>query len=244
MTAETTYPVPSWPETPRVYVDSSVFSACEDEKYWIRESSRALFEGFRAADMTLVLSAAVVGELDAATEAARALLGTVPREHSELLEPSGAAEELADRYIEAGALDPAARPAALHVAFATLANVDMLASWNYKHLLNFRRGPKFDAVNRELGHPRIKMYEPPAILGENFRDPNDKSFDCVGFVREQRDRISRKLEAMTPEEQVEWRNNREITDPILRRIWERSPRAKLLPLRLVADSGVRKAPVE
>lgn len=246
MTAETTYQVPPWPETPHIYVDTSVFSACEDEKYWIRESSRALFERFRAGDMTLVLSAAVAvaGELDAATEAARALPGTVPREHSEFLEPSGAAEELADRYVEAGAVGFAARPAALHVAFATLANVDMLASWNYKHLLNIYREPRFDAVNRELGHPRIKMYEPPAILGENFRDPNDKSFDCVGFMREQRDRISRKLETMTPAEQVDWLRNVEITDPILRRVWERSPRAKLLPLRLVADSGVRKAPVE
>ncbi len=226
MTAEAMYPVPSWLETPRVYVDSSVFSACENEKYWIRESSRKLFERFRAGDMTLVLSAAVAGELDAATEAARALPGTVPREHSEFLEPSEPAEELADRYIEAGAVDAATRPAALHVAFATLANVDTVASWNHKHLLNVYRGPKFDAVNRELGHPQIAMYEPLAILGENFRDPNDKSFDCVGFMREQRDRINRKLEAMTPEERVDWMNNVEITDPILRRIWERSRKVK------------------
>ncbi len=148
MTAETVHPVPSWPEKPRVYVDSSVFSACENETYWIRESSRKLFERFRAGDMTLVLSAAVAGELDSATEAARALPDTVPREHSEFLEPSRAAEELADRYIEAGAVNAAARPAALHVAFATLANVDTLASWNHKHLLNVHRRPRFNAVNR------------------------------------------------------------------------------------------------
>ncbi|MDE2691447.1 MAG: hypothetical protein OXI49_13100 [Acidobacteriota bacterium] len=227
MTAEAMYPVPSWPETPRVYVDSSVFSACENEKYWIRESSRKLLERFRAGDMTLVLSAAVAGELESATEAARALPGTVPREYSEFLEPSGAAEELADRYIEAGA---ATRPVALHVAFATLANVDTLASWNHKHLLNVYRRPRFNAVNRELGHPSIEMYEPPAILGENYRDPNDKSFDCVGFMREQRDRISRKLETMTPEERVDSINNREITDPILRRILYRSRKVKLSEL--------------
>ncbi len=221
MTAETTYPVPPWPETPRIYVDTSVFSACEDEKYWIRESSRALFERFRAGDMTLVLSAAVAGELDSATEAARALPGTVPREHSEFLEPSRAAEALADRYIEAGAVAPAARPAALHVAFATLANVDTLASWNHKHLLNVYRRPRFNAVNRELGHPRIKMYEPPAILGENFRDPNDKSFDCVGFMREQRKKLGKEFEGMTSEEIGAWTRNYLPTDPKLRRLVER-----------------------
>ncbi len=220
-------PVPPERQTYRVYVDTSVFAACEDKKFRIRESSRRLFERFRTGDMTLVLSAAVADELDSATEAARALPGTVPREHTEFLEPSAAAEDLADRYIDAGAVDAAARSAALHVAFATLADVDTLASWDYRHLLKFRHRPRFNAVNRELGHPQIEMYEPPAILGENFRDPNSKGFDCVGFMREQRDRISRKLNAMTPEERVDWLRNVEITDPILRRVMKRSPRVKL-----------------
>ena len=226
-------PVPSEPRTPRVYVDTSVFAACEDEKFWVRESSRRLFERFRAGDMTLVLSAVVAGELDSATEAARALPGTVPREHTEFLAPSATAEELADRYIDAGAVDRAARPAALHVAFATLADVDTLASWNYKHLLNYHRRPRFNAVNRELGHHQIEMYEPPAILGENFRDPNDKSFDCVAYQREQRKRLGKKLEGMSSEEIGAWMRDYRPTDPILRRVWDRSPRIK--PNELVAS---------
>lgn len=70
-----------------------------------------------------------------------------------------------------------------------------------------------------------------------------RSFDCVAFQRQQRDRISRKLNAMTVEEQMDYLRNAEIKDPILRRIWQRSPRAKLLPLRLVQGSEVRKVPV-
>ena len=220
-------PVPPERQTYRVYVDTSVFTACEDEKFQVRESSKRLFERFRAGDMTLVLSALVADELNSATVAARALPNTVPREHTEVLAPSAAAEELADRYIDAGAVNAAARPAALHVAFATLADVDTLASWDYRHLLNFRPRPRFNAVNRELGHPQNEMHEPPAILGETFRDPNSKGFDCVAFQRQQRDRISRKLNAMTPEERVDWLRNVEITDPILRRVMERSRRVKL-----------------
>ena len=161
MTAETMYPVPAWPETPRVYVDTSVFSACEDEKYWIRESSRTLFERFRTGDMTLVLSAAVAAELESASEAARALPGTVPREHSDYLGPSGAAEELADLYIEAGAVDAATRSVALHVAFATLANVDTLASWNYKHLLNLHRRPRFQRRQPRTRSPPHRVVRAP-----------------------------------------------------------------------------------
>lgn len=49
-----------------------------------------------------------------------------------------------------------------------------------------------------------------------------KNFDCVAFQREQRDRISRMLNAMTREERVDWLCNVEITDPILRRFMERT----------------------
>ena len=224
----------AWSErqTYSVYVDTSVFAACEDEKYWVRESSRRLFERFRSGDMTLVLSTVTADELDSATEAARALPGTVPREHTEFLKPSSATEELADRYIDAGAVDAAARPAALHVAFATLADVDTLASWDYKHLLNYKRGPRFNAVNQELGHPQVEMYEPPAILGENFRDPNDKGFDCAAFQREQREKLGKKLEGMSSEEIGAWMRDYRPTDPILRRVWDRSRRIK--PNELVA----------
>lgn len=54
-----------------------------------------------------------------------------------------------------------------------------------------------------------------------------KGFDCVAFQREQRDRISRMLNAMTKEERVDWLCNVEITDPILRRCMERAPRRTL-----------------
>ena len=213
------------PQTLRVYVDTSVFAGCEDEKF--RTASRRLFERFRAGDMTLVLSAATTGELDTVPEAARAVLGTVPREHTEFLESSAEAEELADRYIGAGAVDAAMRSAALHVALATLAGVDTLASWNFRHIVNLYRIRSFNKVNRNLGHPPLEIREPRAVLGENIVDPNKKGFDCVAFQREQRDRISRKLEAMTPEEQHDWLRNVEITDPILRRFMERAPRGTL-----------------
>ena len=206
---------PPEPQTLRVYVDTSVFAGCEDEKF--RTASRRLFERFRAGDMTLVLSAVTTGELDTVPEAARAVLGTVPREHTEFLESSTEAEQLADLYIKAGAVDAAMRSAALHVAFATLAGVDTLATWNFKHLLNFYRLRRFHCVNRELGHPHLEIHEAQAVLGENIVDPNKKGFDCVAFQREQRDRISRMLDAITSEERVAWLRSLEPTAARLRR---------------------------
>ena len=231
---------PPEPQTLRVYVDTSVFAGCEDEKF--RTASRRLFERFRAGDMTLVLSAVTTGELDTVPEAARAVLGTVPREHTDFLESSTEAEQLADLYIEAGAVDAAMRSAALHVAFATLAGVDTLATWNFKYLLNFYRLRRFHGVNRELGHPHLEIHEAQAVLGENIVDPNKKGFDCVAFQREQRNRISRMLNAMTKEERVDWPCNVEITDPILRRVMERAQRGTPRKADVPPPDGQREDP--
>ncbi len=217
------------PELPalRVYVDTSVFARCEDEEFRFREASRRLAERFRTGDLKLVLSALTVDELDGTPETALKLLGTVPREHTEFLRPSAEAEELADRYVEAGAVKAKNRPAALHVAFATLAAVDTLTTWDNRHIANYKREHMYNAVSRELGHPRLEISEPRSVLDEQLRDPDLKGFDCVAFQREQRDRTSRMLSAMPPEERVDWLRNVDITDPILRRFMERAPRRTL-----------------
>ena len=48
-----------------------------------------------------------------------------------------------------------------------------------------------------------------------------KGFDCVKTTREIRDRLSVKLAEMSPEERVQWLNNRDFSDPLLRRLVDR-----------------------
>ena len=36
---------------------------------------------------------------------------------------------------------------ALHIAFATVAGVDILVSWNFKYIVNFRRIRAYNEVN-------------------------------------------------------------------------------------------------
>lgn len=221
-------PAPEHPAL-RMYVDTSVFARCEDEEFVFKEAPRRLVEGFRTGELKLILSALTVDELDGAPETAMRLLSTVPKEHTEFLKPSAEAEELADRYIEAGAADAKTRPAALHVALATLAAVDTLTTWDNRHIASYNRERSYNPVNRELGHPRLEIHEPRSVLGEQIRDPDAKGFDCVAFQREQRYRISRKLNAMTSEERVDWLRNVEVTDPILRRFMERARADGLCP---------------
>ena len=46
---------------------------------------------------------------------------------------------LAEKYIEEGALTIKSYNDALHISLATLNNTDVLASWNFKHIVNLDR---------------------------------------------------------------------------------------------------------
>ena len=146
----------------RVYADTSVIGGCEDDEF--REPSMQLFEMFRQGEATLLLSGTTLGELAEAPPSVRQTTSTVPPEQTELLATSREAEELADAYIAGGALGGTSRTDALHIALATLAKADVLVSWNFRHMVNWRRIRACNEVNRQNGYPAIDIRTPEEIV--------------------------------------------------------------------------------
>jgi hypothetical protein len=78
------------------------------------------------------------------------VLGRVPAATSRpSLSPE--AEERAAAYIENGAIGERMRANALHIALATVARVDVLVSWNFKHIVNLKRIHAYNSVNLKMG---------------------------------------------------------------------------------------------
>ncbi len=73
---------------------------------------------------------------------------------------------LADRYIESGALPKGMRSDALHIAAATVAGVDVLASWNFRHMVNLWRIRQYSEVNRRMGYPPVEIRTPKELEHE------------------------------------------------------------------------------
>jgi len=136
---------------PRVYADTSVLGGCEDDEF--RAPSVRLLEAFVRGEMTLVLSELTLRELHPAPLAVRKLVAAVPDAHIEPLGLSPEAEELAAAYIQDGAIGTAMRIDALHIALATVARVDVLVSWNFKHIVNLTRIHAYNAVSLKRGYP-------------------------------------------------------------------------------------------
>jgi len=53
---------------------------------------------------------------------------------------------------------------ALHIALATIHRVDVLVSWNFRHIVNFGRIRLSNAVNFEEGLGSIEIRTPSEVL--------------------------------------------------------------------------------
>ena len=145
----------------RVYADTSVIGGCEDDEF--SRPSRQLIDRFVHGEMTLALSSLTLRELEAAPKRVRDILRAVPPHHTEMVDLSDEAEKLAARYIERGALSPGMLADALHIAVATVAGVDVLVSWNFKHMVNLSRIQVYNGVNRDMGYAILDIRTPREI---------------------------------------------------------------------------------
>lgn len=145
-----------------IYVDASVVGGCEDDEF--RESSLALWERFRTGRHTLVLSEHTIRELAGAPLEVRSRVAVIPTENLVVLPDKPEAAALAEAYLKHGALGPGSHSDALHIALATTGRVDVLVSWNFRHIVNLGRIRLFNAANLEQGYRVLEIRTPREIL--------------------------------------------------------------------------------
>ncbi|MFH1918311.1 MAG: type II toxin-antitoxin system VapC family toxin [Planctomycetota bacterium] len=147
--------------TMRVYVDTSVFGGVADEEF--ADPSRLFFERVGRGRFTLVVSTEVLRELSDAPEPVRAQFDEIPEQYLENIPVSPEVEALADAYIAEGVLASDSRSDALHVAAATVANADLIVSWNFRHIVNYDRISRYNAVNVLNGYRPIEIRSPAEL---------------------------------------------------------------------------------
>lgn len=70
---------------------------------------------------------------------------------------------LVDEYLRWGAVPASARNDAVHVAAATAARLDVVVSWNLRHLVKIRTRRLVNAVNAALGHAAVEIVTPEEL---------------------------------------------------------------------------------
>ncbi|MCW3117636.1 MAG: hypothetical protein JWM28_1718 [Chitinophagaceae bacterium] len=146
----------------KVYSDTSTVGGCFDEEF--AEWSNALFEEFKIGKKLLVLSDLTLQELEPAPQEVKDKLSEVPKKYQIAIGIIDQAFQLAETYINEGALTMKSFNDALHIALATIYNADVLASWNFKHIVNLNRIRLYNSINLKLGYRMIEIRTPREIL--------------------------------------------------------------------------------
>lgn len=150
---------------PRVYVDTSVIGGCEDTEF--QEASRRLLRAFNAGRATMVLSELTARELAVAPAHVRQVLATVSQDNIESLGLGAEAAALAQAYLAERVVTPSLEVDAPHIALATVARVDILVSWNFRHIVNLQRIHAFNAVNLKRGYPLLEIRSPLEVFADD-----------------------------------------------------------------------------
>ena len=53
---------------------------------------------------------------------------------------------------------------ALHIAIATVARLDILVSWNFKHIVNFNKIRLFNSINFREGYGILEIRTPQEVI--------------------------------------------------------------------------------
>jgi hypothetical protein len=146
---------------PRIYIDTSVIGGCFDVEF--SEWSNGLMKNFAAGIFMPILSDVVAAEIQDAPEPVRQKYEVLLHREHELILVTEEVIELADAYQRRGILTPKFYDDGLHIALASVAEADLLVSWNFKHIVHFDKIRLFSSVNLEQGYKPLQIYSPREV---------------------------------------------------------------------------------
>ena len=149
----------------KIYLDTSVVSAYHDPR--VPEFSALTREMFSALGKGCVFVGSVMlqSEVEAANPVRRKqMLSLMLRIGVRILNVHPAIETLATSYLKQGILPLDSSADAIHLAYATYYEIDYLASWNYRHLINDHRKQAFAHHNLSRGLFLPKIVSPGNLL--------------------------------------------------------------------------------
>lgn len=146
----------------RIYIDTSVVGGYFDEEF--KEATIKLFERLDNNEIIFVVSDLLDLELINAPQQVREHLINYSKDKFQRVELTQEAVKLADTYISEKVVGKTSLEDCRHIALATINKVDVLASWNFKHIVNLDRIKGYNSVNLRLGYSMIEIRSPKDLV--------------------------------------------------------------------------------
>jgi len=148
----------------RIYVDTSVIGGCLEPEF--SKWSNRLLERARQGSIMVLVSDIVLRELESAPAEVRRVLGRLSWSSIEDVPVTPEVTALAQAYLAEGVVGPRSIDDAGHVAAATVARADAIASWNFKHIVHIDRIKGYQRVNLLRGYGILTILSPRELASE------------------------------------------------------------------------------
>ena len=146
----------------RFYLDTSVFGGIYDVEF--EEETILLFEKVTLGQIKCVYSNLTESELTNAPQNIKNFFEALPEKCKEKVWVTPEALQLAQTYVDNKVVGETSLDDCIHIATATLNKVDMLVSWNFKHIVNVYRIRGYNSINLRLGYIALEIHSPKEIV--------------------------------------------------------------------------------
>ncbi|MBS1514247.1 MAG: PIN domain-containing protein [Bacteroidetes bacterium] len=148
-------------KTLRVYLDTSVIGGCFDEEF--EDASNKLIEEIRLGLKIGVVSEIFLKELEGAPIQVKELFDSL-KDYVEILVWTDEVDKLSKEYLNNKVVTLKYYGDAMHISYATVYNVDVLVSWNFKHIVNYDKILRFNSINLANGYKNLQIYTPMEVI--------------------------------------------------------------------------------
>ncbi len=146
----------------RVYIDTSVVGGYFDDEF--EDVTQLFFERIFNKDFLVYFSEVSEAELSLAPDFVKDLKSKIPIDCYRYLDLDDESRALAEAYLKEKILGKTSLDDAYHIAIATVNRLDVLVSWNFKHIVNYDKIKLFNSINLRLGYPMIEIRSPKEFV--------------------------------------------------------------------------------
>ena len=158
---------------PKIYLETTIFNYnfAEDapEK---QKDNITLFEDIKNGLFEPYTSTIVVDELLKSSEPKKSkMLDLISKYDISVLPATDEIDELAKEYVKSSIIPEKYTDDARHIACATIYNIDIIVSWNFKHIVKRKTIIMTEQINLMQGYKNVEIYSPSEVVSndENWR---------------------------------------------------------------------------
>lgn len=149
-----------------VYLDTSVISYLQQEDAPDRmNDTLLLWEDIKAGKYSIFISDVTIAEIYDCSEPKRSFMFSQLNdiEYISILE-NDESKRISNLYLGIGGLPPKSKDDATHIAIATVNNCDIILSWNFKHIVNYRAMTAVRTINAKEHYKIVDIMSPSSLI--------------------------------------------------------------------------------